>query len=139
MSPESLRASAPAVRLLTETEEYVPRHAVRTEPFGRRVRVVTIGGGTGLSVLLQGLRTALFPSRSRRSAERNRDRLTAVVTVADDGGSSGRLRRAYGMIPPGDIRKCLLALSDGDPTLAAIFNFRFNGHEVREVDSHQVA
>jgi uncharacterized cofD-like protein len=58
---------------------------------------------------------------------RDRDRLTAIVTVADDGGSSGRLRRAYRMLAPGDIRNCLLALSDGDPTMAALFNFRFNG------------
>jgi uncharacterized cofD-like protein len=59
---------------------------------------------------------------------RDRDRITGIVTVADDGGSSGRLRRAYGVLPPGDIRNCLLALSDGDPTLASIFGFRFNGN-----------
>jgi len=138
VSDESLRTHGVAVRLLAEAEEYGPRRAVRTDPFSRRVRVVALGGGTGLSVLLQGLRTALFPSRGRRTTDRNRDRLTAIVTVADDGGSSGRLRRAYGMIPPGDIRKCLLALSDGDPTLAAIFNFRFNGHGVREVGGHSL-
>jgi uncharacterized cofD-like protein len=126
------------IRSLTETEEYGPRPAVRTDSVSRRIRVVALGGGTGLSVLLQGLRTALFPSGGRRLTDRNRGRLTGIVTVADDGGSSGRLRRAYGVIPPGDIRKCLLALSDGDPTVAAIFNFRFNGREVREVGGHSL-
>jgi uncharacterized cofD-like protein len=51
----------------------------------------------------------------------------AIVTAADDGGSSGRLRQAYRVLPPGDIRNCLLALADGDSTMASIFNFRFNG------------
>lgn len=90
-------------------------------------RVVALGGGTGLPILLQGLKTALFPAGWTWVPKRERDRLTAIVTVADDGGSSGRLRRAYRVLPPGDIRNCLLALSDGDPTMAAIFNFRFSG------------
>ena len=137
MSEDSMRSHGIAVRLLTGTEKD-GRHAVHTDPGSRSMRVVALGGGTGLSVLLEGLRAALFPSRGPRTTDRDRDRLTAIVTVADDGGSSGRLRRAYGMIPPGDIRKCLLALSDGDPTLAAIFNFRFNGHEVREVGGHSL-
>jgi uncharacterized cofD-like protein len=58
--------------------------------------------------------------------ERDRERITAIVTVADDGGSSGRLRRAYGVLPPGDVRSCLLALSGGDPTLEAMFSYRFD-------------
>src|SRR5262245_3278226 len=104
----------------------------------RNLKVVALGGGTGLPVLLRGRRTALFPSRRRRVLSRDRERLTAVVTTADDGGSSGRLRRAYRVIPPGDIRNCLLALSDGDPTLAAIFDFRFNGHEGRDAEGHSL-
>jgi len=107
---------------------------VWTEPAARALRVVALGGGTGLPILLRGLREALFPPGGPREPARDRERLTAVVTTGDDGGSSGRLRRAYRVIPPGDIRNCLLALSDGDPTLAAIFNFRFNGHEGHERD-----
>lgn len=94
----------------------------------RGVRVVALGGGTGLPVLLRGLKTALFPAGCGAVTARSRDRLTAIVTVADDGGSSGRLRQAYRILAPGDIRNCLLALSSGDPAIAAIFRFRFNGH-----------
>lgn len=91
------------------------------ELFCPTLRVVALGGGTGLPVLLHGLKAVLFPPA------RDLDCLTAIVTVADDGGSSGRLRQAYRVLSPGDIRNCLLALSDGDPTIAALFNFRFNG------------
>lgn len=87
-------------------------------------RVVALGGGTGLSVLLRGLRAAnratgvpLLPDR---------DRLTAIVTAADDGGSSGKLRRAFRILAPGDIRNCLLALSDADPVMQALFDYRFD-------------
>jgi uncharacterized cofD-like protein len=92
------------------------------------LRVVALGGGTGLPVVLQGLKRALFPPDW--PLRRGRDCLTAVVTVADDGGSSGRLRRAYRMLAPGDARNCLLALSDGDGAMAALFRFRFGGDEV---------
>jgi uncharacterized cofD-like protein len=77
------------------------------------LRVVAFGGGTGLPVLLRGLR------------ERIRD-LVAVVTVADDGGSSGRLRQELGIAPPGDVRNCLVALA-GRRGLAEVFNYRFDG------------
>lgn len=87
-------------------------------------RVVALGGGTGLGVLLQGLRTLYYPSVA--AADADCDRLTAVVTVADDGGSSGSLRRAFRVMAPGDVRNCMLALSDADPTLQALFNFRFD-------------
>jgi uncharacterized cofD-like protein len=92
------------------------------------LRVVALGGGTGLPIVLEGLKDAL-PGHER-------DRLTAVVTVADDGGSSGRLRHAYGVLPPGDIRNCLLALTDRNSTLAAIFNHRFDGSD--EVSGHSL-
>ncbi len=75
-------------------------------------RIVAIGGGTGLSVLLQGL-------KERTST------LTAVVTVADDGGSSGRLREQFDVLPPGDIRNCLVALADAEPMMRDLFQFRF--------------
>src|ERR687886_1811000 len=77
------------------------------------LRVVAFGGGTGLPVLLKGLR------------DRVRD-LTAIVTVADDGGSSGRLRQELGVAPPGDVRNCLIALA-GRRQLAEVFNYRFEG------------
>ena len=77
------------------------------------LRVVAFGGGTGLPVLLQGLRDRVGD-------------LTAVVTVADDGGSSGRLRQELGVAPPGDVRNCLVALA-GRRKLAEVFNYRFEG------------
>ena len=74
--------------------------------------IVAFGGGTGLSNLLRGLKT-------------NSDNLTAVVTVADDGGSSGRLRDEMGILPPGDIRNCLVALADREPLMEKLFQHRF--------------
>jgi uncharacterized cofD-like protein len=81
---------------------------------GRGPRIVTIGGGHGLSTLLRGLKT-------------HTHNLTAVVTVADDGGSSGRLRESFGILPPGDIRNCLAALSSDEALLAQLFQYRFSG------------
>jgi len=88
-------------------------------------RIVALGGGTGLPVVLGGLKAALFSADRRRSAAVDPGRLTAVVTVADDGGSSGRLCEAFAVLPPGDLRNCLVALAAGNPQLAEIFNFRF--------------
>ncbi|MBU0905519.1 MAG: YvcK family protein [Planococcaceae bacterium] len=79
----------------------------------RRKRIVIIGGGTGLSTLLRGLKK--FPVD-----------LTAIVTVADDGGSSGRLRDDYDIPPPGDIRKVMAALSDVEPLVEEMFQYRFS-------------
>ncbi|MBV6396817.1 MAG: Gluconeogenesis factor [Anaerolineales bacterium] len=81
---------------------------------GRGPRVVAIGGGHGLATLLRGL----------KAHTRN---LTAVVTVADDGGSSGRLRESLGILPPGDIRNCLAALSDDEAMITQLFQYRFSG------------
>src|SRR5438093_2575944 len=94
----------------------------------RPPRTVAIGGGTGLPVLLRGLRSALFPAAPGARSARGRELLTALVTVADDGGSSGRLRRAYGILAPGDIRNCLVALAENART-AAMFDFRFDGND----------
>src|SRR3954471_717261 len=77
------------------------------------LRVVAFGGGTGLPVLLRGLKDRV-------------GYLVAVVTVADDGGSSGRLRQELGVAPPGDVRNCLVALA-GRRGLAEVFNYRFEG------------
>jgi uncharacterized cofD-like protein len=101
-------------------------------------RMVALGGGTGLAVLLRGLKAALFPAGWRWVPARDRDRLTAIVTAADDGGSSGRLREAYRVLPPGDIRNCLLALSDASPTLTDLFEFRFDGHVESGVNGHSL-
>jgi len=90
-------------------------------------RVVSLGGGTGLPVVLRGLKDLLFPAARKRVAARDRNRITGIVAVADDGGSSGRLRRAYGVLPPGDARNCLLALASCDSTMSAIFGYRFDG------------
>jgi uncharacterized cofD-like protein len=92
-----------------------------------QLRVVAIGGGTGLPIVLDGLKHALFTEPGAARTESERDRLAAIVTVADDGGSSGRLCEAYGVLPPGDIRNCLLALADCDSILSAMFDYRFDG------------
>jgi uncharacterized cofD-like protein len=97
---------------------------------------VALGGGTGLPVVLEGLKHALFTEPVEVLRELDRDRLTAIVTVADDGGSSGRLRRAYGVLPPGDIRNCLLALADRNSPFAPLFNYRFDG--TNEVSGHSL-
>ncbi|MFH1847165.1 MAG: gluconeogenesis factor YvcK family protein [Candidatus Omnitrophota bacterium] len=84
-------------------------------------KIVVVGGGTGLSTLLTGLK-------------QKTSNITAIVTVADDGGSSGRLREDFDVLPPGDIRNCLVALADSEDLLGALFQFRFaegkglNGH-----------
>ncbi|MEA4907137.1 MAG: YvcK family protein, partial [Anaerolineaceae bacterium] len=89
----------------------------------RGPHIVVIGGGTGLSSLLRGLK-------------QHTNNLTAIVTVADDGGSSGELRRNIGILPPGDIRNCLAAMSDDEDLLTQIFQYRFsagaglNGHSL---------
>jgi uncharacterized cofD-like protein len=79
----------------------------------RGARVVTLGGGHGISTLLRGLKGFTY-------------NLTAIVTVADDGGSSGKLRQNLGILPPGDIRNCLAALSNDEALLAQLFQYRFN-------------
>jgi uncharacterized cofD-like protein len=108
------------------------------KPLTRRVssdepiRILSIGGGTGLSTLLQGLKyyanaelTAGSPSPAREPLNRPLE-LTAVVTVTDDGGSSGRLRRDFDVLPPGDIRNCMVALSEDAALLSKLFQHRFS-------------
>lgn len=80
---------------------------------GRGPKIVTIGGGTGLSVLLTGLKE--YTSN-----------ISAIVTVADDGGSSGRIRQEFDILPPGDIRNCLVALADAPVLMRDLFQFRFD-------------
>ncbi len=93
----------------------------------RPLRVVAIGGGTGLSTLLRGLRRyVMAPGRTSAAPGAIAD-LAAVVTVTDDGGSSGRLRKDFNMLPPGDLRNCMVALSEEEALLAQLFNHRFRG------------
>jgi len=89
------------------------------------LRVVTIGGGTGLSSILHGLKAyAGVPWAAPVQARPVVD-ITAVVTVTDDGGSSGRLRRDFKVLPPGDIRNCMVALSEDEALLSRLFQYRF--------------
>src|SRR5713101_2349414 len=89
------------------------------------LRIVAIGGGTGLSAVLQGLRKYAQPAAPAIE-------ITAVVTVTDDGGSSGRLRREFEVLPPGDIRSCMVALSEDEALLSRLFQYRFqDGHGLK--------
>jgi uncharacterized cofD-like protein len=97
-----------------------PREKFLREP---GLRVVAIGGGTGLSTLLKGLKPYVHPPRA--GSEVNIAELCAVVTVSDDGGSSGRLRKELNMLPPGDIRNCIVALSEDEALLSKLFQHRF--------------
>jgi len=102
------------------------RESIVDVVYRRRVRrrgpkIVAIGGGTGLSALLRGLKD-------------HTESLAAIVTVADDGGSSGRLRRELGLLPPGDFRNCIAAMAEAEPLMTQLFQYRFgegvglNGH-----------
>ena len=90
---------------------------------GRPIRVVAAGGGTGLPRVLAGLAAGVEPEEDRQVE------VTAIVTTADDGGSSGALRRAYGVPAAGDVRNCLVALAEGANPLAAVFQHRFDGQD----------
>ena len=88
------------------------------------LNIVAIGGGTGLSTLLRGLKAYVEAEGAWSIAE-----LSAIVTVTDEGGSSGVLRKEFGMLPPGDIRNCIVALAEEEQLLSQLFNYRF------EIDS----
>ena len=94
------------------------------------LRIVSIGGGTGLSALLLGLKHYASPTAgspaSKADARSPHVDITAVVTVSDDGGSSGRLRREFEVLPPGDIRNCMVALSEDEALLSRLFQYRFH-------------
>lgn len=107
--------------LLPQREHELVNIMFQRRHSSRGPRVVVIGGGSGLSVLLHGLKE--FTSN-----------ITAVVTVADDGGSSGRLRSQFDMPAPGDIRNCLVALADAEPLMSDLFQFRFK--ESGEFEGH---
>lgn len=98
--------------LMPDRDEELVDVLLQHRRLNRGAKIVAIGGGTGLSTLLRGLKHA--------SAN-----ITAIVTVADDGGSSGRLRREIGVLPPGDIRNCIAALADEEKLLTELFQYRF--------------
>src|SRR5947199_152286 len=90
-------------------------------------RIVALGGGTGLSVLLRGLKEHVVRRPDElATAERPISDLAAIVTVTDDGGSSGRLRRENCILPPGDIRNCMVALSKDEALMGRLFQYRFH-------------
>ena len=107
-------------RLFWQLVTWIPSRARRDQSisFWRELlngpRIVVIGGGTGLGTILRGLKKLTTD-------------LTAIVTVADDGGSSGRLRQEFGILPPGDIRNCLIAMADLEPLMEQLMQYRFNG------------
>ncbi len=107
-----LNASILSVVLPTNNSSSIVELVYQARNLRRGPRIVAIGGGTGLSNLLRGLKECT-------------GNLTAIVTVADDGGSSGRLRRELGVLPPGDFRQCLVALSDVEPLMTRLFQYRF--------------
>src|ERR1041384_2572186 len=83
--------------------------------------IVAVGGGTGLSTLLRGLKTYVGVEGAWSIAS-----LGAIVTVTDEGGSSGVLRKEFGMLPPGDIRNCIVALAEEEQLLSRLFAYRFD-------------
>ena len=85
----------------------------KVHPVGRQSKIVVVGGGTGLSTMLRGLKE-------------HTENITAVVSVADDGGGSGVLRREMHMLPPGDIRNCILALSKTEPVMEKLLRQEFD-------------
>lgn len=97
-----------------DMKEYIREFTLKDIVKVRNPKVVAIGGGTGLSVILRGLK-------------KYTNNLTAIVTVGDDGGSSGKLREELGILPPGDIRSCILALADDENVMQELFNYRFPG------------
>ena len=100
--------------LLPDSSERLVDIIYEKRRLGKGPNVTVVGGGHGLSVLLRGIKAAT-------------SNVTAVVTVADDGGSSGRLREEFGIIPPGDLRNCLVALADTEPLMEKLFQYRFKG------------
>lgn len=102
--------------LMPDKDKELLELLVSHRKLNRGPKIITVGGGTGMSNLLRGLK--------QYSAN-----ITAIVTVADDGGSSGRLRREHGVLPPGDIRNCLAALADEEKLVTELFQYRFQTGE----------
>src|SRR5271157_6027814 len=103
----------------------VRTNSSETGKAGPDLRVVAIGGGTGLSTLLKGLKHYVMTPALAPSDQPTIRELCGVVTVSDDGGSSGRLRKELNMLPPGDVRNCIVALSEDEALLSRLFQHRF--------------
>ena len=111
------------------------KSSTRPKAIPRSFRVVALGGGTGLSTLLRGLKEHVVRGTDKHpTAERPIADLAAIVTVTDDGGSSGRLRRENRILPPGDIRNCMVALSKDEALMGRLFQYRF--HAGRGLTGH---
>lgn len=96
----------------------IRRNFGKKNVYNRDLRIVTIGGGTGNSVMLRGLK-------------KYSTNITTIVTVADDGGGSGVLREDLGMLPPGDIRACLIALANTEPAMENLMQYRFKRRNIQ--------
>jgi uncharacterized cofD-like protein len=105
----------------------VKKRTIKSKPLARGLRIVALGGGTGLSTLLRGIKELVSRRRDELpTLDRPVSDLAAIVTVTDDGGSSGRLRRENRILPPGDIRNCMVALSSDEALLGRLFQYRFH-------------
>ena len=100
-----------------------PRHPEAPSTHDEELKIVAIGGGSGQANLLRGLK--------HRTSN-----LSSIVTVADDGGSSGRLRRDMGVLPPGDVRRCILALANAEPLMERLFQYRFEESDGEGIKGH---
>jgi uncharacterized cofD-like protein len=119
----ALKSAILAQDEIPQTLTATPNPSVATRP----LRVVAMGGGTGLSTLLRGLRRHVTAAGQSVAESPAVSDLAAVVTVTDDGGSSGRLRQDFNMLPPGDLRNCMVALSEEEDLLSRLFTHRFRG------------
>ncbi len=117
------RANKQVLSLVAPDESSLFETLDRAMMENRGTKIVAIGGGTGLSNMLKGLKT--YSSK-----------ITAVVTVADDGGSSGRLRETMDIVPPGDIRNCIAALSHDDEVITQLFQYRFDEDAPQDLKNH---
>ncbi len=121
MNPASAPSAASLTKGSSENHSEDADIGIPVKP----LRVVAIGGGTGLSTLLRGLRRHVSPPDWDSASPLEICDLAAVVTVTDDGGSSGRLRKDFNMLPPGDLRNCMVALSAEEDLLSKLFAYRF--------------
>ena len=117
------RANKQILNLVSPDQTSLMETLDRAHMDKKGIRIVSIGGGTGMSNMLRGLK-------------KYTSNLTAIVTVADDGGSSGRLRESMDIVPPGDIRNCIAALSQDDEIITQLFQYRFDKDSPQDLQNH---